>query len=313
MSSPLVSVFMPAYNQVEFVGEALQSAIEQDYPNLQVVAVDDGSIDGTADIISDYARKYPDRVTAIVGLPHLGLTRNCNRTLQACSGQYVAFHAGDDLFLPGKISKQVEWMEQDDRRVLCGHEVEVFDSITGRTLYVQRPHIRKGYGASAFVRCGAFVYGQSIMLRSSAMPPSGFDERLPVSSDVKFWIDCLAKSRGEFGCLAGVYSRYRRHGRNVTDLRVDHILDHLQSLDIIQESYPELGEDCQYRRSYLQYIVGLWHLSKLETKMARSYFALALEEKAWLSWQLPFFWVLSFMPIPALAAAQQLRRTLVVG
>src|SRR5262249_38864714 len=139
---------------------------------------------------------------------------------------------------------QVEWMEAHPDCVLCGHDVEIFDSSTGTTMSVHRPSVRSGRGPSAFVRLGGVVYGQSGMVRRDALPPDGFDERVPVVSDVKLWIDCLARSGGTFDCIDGVYARYRRHSRNVTQDGVTHIRQHLEALDLIEAQYPDLTADC---------------------------------------------------------------------
>src|SRR5436190_24170616 len=103
MATPQVSIHFVSFNQAAFIEESLESALRQDYPNLQIVASDDGSTDGTAQIIERYARRYPDRIHAITGGPNLGITANCNRALRECKGEYIAFLAGDDLYLPGKI------------------------------------------------------------------------------------------------------------------------------------------------------------------------------------------------------------------
>ena len=128
MTDPLVSVMLPAYNQEEFVREAIESAADQSCSNLEVVVSDDGSTDGTVDIILECARKYPGRVIPLVNQPHFGITGNCNRNLKACKGRYIAFSAGDDVFLPGKITKQVEFivphMDCKIRDAIIGHGKE---------------------------------------------------------------------------------------------------------------------------------------------------------------------------------------------
>jgi glycosyltransferase involved in cell wall biosynthesis len=268
MTKPLVSVFMPAYNQVEFVAEALQSAIDQDYPNLQVVAGDDSSTDGTAEIIMEYAHKYPDRVTPIVGEPHLGITRNCNRVLKACTGKYIAFHAGDDVYLPGKISTQVEWLEADERRVLCGHDVEAFDSDTGRRLYLWSKvyGLRRGWGADLIVRYHVPYGGVTVMLRAAAMPAYGYDERVAIISDWKLWIDCLAGG-GYFGYVEGIYARYRRHAQSLTarigldrEAQQASLRDHLLVLDLVEADHPELAQSCNYARASVYRWQASYHL-----------------------------------------------------
>ena len=126
MTAPLVSILIPAYNQAQFLPETLSSALEQDYDNLEVVIADDGSRDHSAEVINDFARRYPKRLIPIIGQNNVGVTKNYNRALKHCHGKYVALQGGDDVLLPGKVTAQVVWMEADARRALCGHDVEVF-------------------------------------------------------------------------------------------------------------------------------------------------------------------------------------------
>lgn len=282
MNYPLVSVMSPTYNQKTFVQEAIESAAEQDYSNLEVIVSDDGSTDGTVDTILECARKYPGRVIPLVNQPHLGITGNFNRNLNSCKGKYIAFCAGDDVLLQGKISKQVEWMEEDEQRVLCGHDVEIFDSRTGQTIktYSTPSRFREGCGATMFVRYGTQILVQSIMVRFKALPSYGFDERLPIVSDWKLWIDCLA-SDGLFGYIGGVYSRYRRHDHNITDdekTLENRFTDNLFTLAIVETAYPHLVPHCRYFRAGIFFNLGKLYLKKRQTQYARNYFLAALRQ-----------------------------------
>ena len=147
MPKPLVSILIISFNQEAFIEEALKGALEQDYENLEVVVADDGSTDRTPDIILSYADRYKGRLVAIVGKPNLGITGNSNRGLSLCKGKYIAFQGGDDVFLPGKISAQVDWMEERDSRVLCGHQVEVFYE-SGAPSHLLLPNLPSGNGPS---------------------------------------------------------------------------------------------------------------------------------------------------------------------
>src|SRR5881394_3380337 len=136
MSEPLVTVMMPAFNQIQYIDDAIRSAVEQDYDNLEILVGDDGSTDGTVDRIREWASRYPKRVFPVLG-PHVGMTGNCNRIFARVRGQYIAGAAGDDMYLPGKVKAQVEWLEADERRVMCGHAVENVDAITGTIFYTK--------------------------------------------------------------------------------------------------------------------------------------------------------------------------------
>ena len=228
-AQPLVSILIISYNQKEYVGEALTGALEQDYENLEVVIADDGSTDGTAEVILQYAEKYPDRLVPLVGGPNLGITGNSNRALKACKGKYIAFMGGDDVLLPGKISAQVKWMEKDENRVLCGHAVHILrdDEV------IDTPRITKkngrGTGYQDYIKNITEPFpAVAIMVRSKCIPDYGFDERVPLVSDWKMWIDCLGE-QGEYGFVEGVYARYRKHEKNITSILGERcVCDHME-------------------------------------------------------------------------------------
>lgn len=106
---PTVSVIIPVYNVADYVGEALDSVFGQDYPNLEVIVVDDGSSDETRTVLARYA----DRIHCI-HQSNEGAAAARNRGLEQASGDYVTFLDGDDVWLPGKIAAQVAYMERHD-------------------------------------------------------------------------------------------------------------------------------------------------------------------------------------------------------
>lgn len=281
MSAPLVSVMLPTYNQAPYVEEAILSAVEQDHPRVQVVVSDDGSTDGTDRIVLDIARRHPERVVPIVGEGHLGITLNCNRALARCTGDMIAFHAGDDVFLPGKLSAQVAWLAADPRRVLCGHDVEAFDDATGATMYHMSDVVppRHGVGAEPFIERGVIFGGVSVMVRAAAMPPWRYDPRVPFSSDWLLWIECLATG-GHFGYVDGVYARYRRHPENITRQKTQaRTEDQFVSLALVEARYPKLLGACRAGRAALYRAAGVAALREGDAATARRYFAAALRQR----------------------------------
>lgn len=281
MSRPLVSVLLPAYNQADFVADAIRSAATQDYPNLQVVVRDDGSSDDTADIILKMAREFPDRVEPLVrDGGRVGVTESCNRILSRCRGEYVAFHAGDDLWLPGKVSRQVEWLESDKRRVLCGHDVEMFDSDTGERLClwseIQRPP--SGSDASLLVKHGHPWHPLGNMVRASVIPARGYDARIPLASDWKFFVDCVAKG-GAFGHVPGVYARYRSWPGNLSKRRDEMWRDVFATLDLIEQEHAHLISACRQFRATAHYRRGGELLGNGDVTAARAHFVMAMRSR----------------------------------
>lgn len=251
MTVPKVSIMIIAFNQVLFINDTLKSAVNQDYKNLEVIVADDGSTDGTAEVIEDYARRFPERVKALTGGPNLGITGNCNRALQHCTSEFVALQGGDDILLPGKISRQVEWFSQSGKRVLCYHDAEVFDSESDKKIciYSDIAPLISGYGAESIIERMRLGAATTVMVRKCAIPSMGFDDRLPMVSDWKFQIDCLAGG-GEYGYVEGIYARYRRHKGNARlKAPKQYHLDCLKTLDIVEADSPQYIPACRKARS----------------------------------------------------------------
>ena len=108
---PLVSVAIITFNHKPFIRDCIESVLSQDYENMEIVIADDASSDGAQEIIRQYQEKYPHKIKAKLSQKNHGTTKNANWAHFNCKGKYITFLAGDDLCLPGKIRKQVEYME----------------------------------------------------------------------------------------------------------------------------------------------------------------------------------------------------------
>jgi glycosyltransferase involved in cell wall biosynthesis len=251
---PLVSVVAPFYNQAAFARETIESVLAQDYPHLQVIATDDGSSDGTGDILREYEAAHPDLVRAVLVEENTGIAGNMNRGLAQVRGELVAWLGGDDVMLPGKIARQVEAMERRPDAVACAHDAEVFESESGRVLgrftelYGGRPGVREG-GIELQFDPTYFMLPSATMFRMAAAPPHGFDERLRFGNDLLWQIEL--QRHGPVIAVQDVLVRYRRHGGNITSARATHertLEEGLMTMAIVLARYPELAK-LAHRRS----------------------------------------------------------------
>ena len=106
MDLPLVSAIIPAYNAEQFIARTLSSVIEQTYKNLEILVVDDGSKDRTAEIVEQFATK-DSRVT-LLRQQNSGVAKARNLAIENARGEYIAPIDADDLWHPEKIAKQVD-------------------------------------------------------------------------------------------------------------------------------------------------------------------------------------------------------------
>jgi glycosyltransferase involved in cell wall biosynthesis len=104
---PSVSVVIPAYNAESYIDDALRSVLGQNYPDIEIIVVDDGSTDGTADRVAAYQpRVHCYRRTNSGGYP--GVPRNTG--IEHCSGEYVCFLDADDIMVPDRVEKQAGFL-----------------------------------------------------------------------------------------------------------------------------------------------------------------------------------------------------------
>src|SRR4051794_32613779 len=127
---PLVSVFMPTYNHASVIEDAFSGVLAQDYPALEVVIPDDGSTDGTVELIERFARDHPALVRPLLATENVGMVHNFNRGLRACRGEYVVFTAGGGVLFAGEIRAQGGGVGECPPRVFCGQHAGGFASTT---------------------------------------------------------------------------------------------------------------------------------------------------------------------------------------
>lgn len=110
---PLISVITPAYNAERFIGDTIDSVLDQTYANWEMVIVDDRSTDNTTTIVEEY-RKRDNRIKLIVLEENSGSAVARNTAMENAKGRYIAFLDSDDRWLPEKLEKQLHFMQEKD-------------------------------------------------------------------------------------------------------------------------------------------------------------------------------------------------------
>lgn len=294
---PLVSVSMPTYNHESFISDSIESVLAQGYDNMEIIIVDDASTDRTPEIIKEYDRKYPGLFKIKINEKNLGVTPTCNIALSMCTGEYIAFTSGDDVWLPGKLNKQIAKMEEDVDCVLVYHDIEIFNDIGNRTIQ----YLNSGNGSvNAYEgncidigrlvveRGTEFMAAISIMVRRDHIPPWGFDNRVITASDWLMWVDILVGAPGTVKFIPEVLARYRRHDKNVSnDLNLQ---DRYITLAIIEGRYPWLVKSVCMARSYVYYVHGMSCIRKGYRKLGCQLVCIGMMQSIY-SWR----WVLQWL------------------
>lgn len=111
--NPLISVITPAYNAERFIGETIESVINQTYNNWEMIIVDDQSKDSTVSIVNSYQRK-DERIKLYKLEENSGSAIARNTAMEKAKGRYIAFLDSDDAWYPEKLERQLQFMQQQD-------------------------------------------------------------------------------------------------------------------------------------------------------------------------------------------------------
>jgi glycosyltransferase involved in cell wall biosynthesis len=125
--TPFISVIFVSYQQKAFVGEALRSILQQDYPAFEVIIGDDGSQDGTREVIAQELARYrgPAKITFFPATANLGLKRNINRCVAAAQGEIMVMAAGDDVSQVQRLSQVAVFFAQHPKAYAVYHNARI--------------------------------------------------------------------------------------------------------------------------------------------------------------------------------------------
>jgi glycosyltransferase involved in cell wall biosynthesis len=206
--APLVSVIVPCFNQAHFLGEAIGSALAQTYPAVEVVVVDDGSVDNSHEVAGRYpgVRRFRQ--------PNRGVAAARNVGLAQSSGSFVVFLDADDRLLSHAVALGTEALEKRPNIAFtAGMSRDIRED--GQPMNERRqPLVTQDHYLRLLEDCYIWS-GSSVVYRRAAIEAvGGFNESLDAADDYELYLK-LAFSYPVY-CHDAVVTDYRRHGSNTT-------------------------------------------------------------------------------------------------
>lgn len=252
-----VSVCVPTFNGAPYVGAAIQSVLEQTFEDFELIVVDDGSSDGTPDVVAAFP---DDRLRLVRHETRLGLVGNWNRCLDLAHGCYVAVFHQDDLMGPDNLRAKVRWLEAHPSVGLVHSNVARIDAHGGVLSECWSspvtPDDEGRHDGRAFFRrlvTGAnIVCASSVMLRRATFEQlGGFDPRLPFTADWEMWLRIALFY--DVGYLTRPLVRYRFHdGMETARFSWCEQLEQAYlAKTLVMEKYPDRVPDVDHLRRRL--------------------------------------------------------------
>lgn len=268
---PKVSIVVPCYNHQPYIRSCIESIISQDYENIELIIIDDGSKDESVKEIEALVNVCQNRFSRFEfrSRGNKGLSATLNEALEWCQGDYFSSIASDDMLLPKKTSIQIDFFNSNPDVIAVFGGVKVIDDNNNIIDIIEGTD--KAYNFDDVILQNAVILAPTQMIRLSGIRKvGGFDPDIPIE-DWYMWLK-LAQL-GKLYCLEDYLSLYRYHGDNISK-KVD--IMHQARLDVLREFkehnlYKEAISKVSWLNHYEQIIhIGdnkLYHYQKMLTLM----------------------------------------------
>jgi glycosyltransferase involved in cell wall biosynthesis len=209
--TPAVSVIMPVRNGEAWLGQGIASVLSQDFGDLELLAVDDGSDDGTPRILEQFSGADP-RVRVIHQAP-LGIVAALNRAIAAARAPYLARLDADDRAMPERLGRQHAFMQANPEMVLLGSGAEKIDP-SGAVIGRLSPPTEGAELKRILGRTNPFIHSTVMMRSAAAHKLGGYRAAFGAAEDYDLWLRMAEV--GDIANLPDHLIQYRLHAANLS-------------------------------------------------------------------------------------------------
>ena len=207
---PKITAVIPSYNSAGFLPEAVESVLSQSYADVELIVVDDGSVDDTSEVIG----RYGDAVKYIYK-ENGGVSRARNTGIEAASGEFIAFLDADDAWLPQKLELQMKVIESRSDSLAAHTDFNIGDSelnVVGVTISDRGDDILE----DLFLKGNVIGTPSSVLVAKEVIEKTGgFDPDLSLCADWDMWIRIACETG--FGYVDSPQIIYRQHDSNMSN------------------------------------------------------------------------------------------------
>ena len=219
MSQPVVSVVMPVYNRERYVGAAIQSILDQTFTDFEFIIVDDGSSDGSVDVIQNFD---DPRIRLIILGENRGIGVARNTGNNAARGEYIAVMDSDDIALPQRLEKQVAYMRAHPDVGVCGASIRYVDE-GFKPIGVWRADVENGICRAKLFFGLPFAH-PTFMVKSDIYRRVSYPTQFEVVKDYAFLVQASASTR--LGAVKDVLLLMREHGGRISNTQSDRQMEY---------------------------------------------------------------------------------------
>lgn len=203
-NNPLISVVMSVYNGEKYLAEAIESILNQTYKNFEFIIVNDGSKDNSIEIIKSYMNQ--DNRIVLIDRENKGLPYSLNEGISIAKGEYIARMDADDISLPMRFKKQIDYMQKNELDV-CGSYIELF----GNNI---KERIIKNPLNNDDIRFSLLFFSSlahpTVVFKKEVFKKVKYNIEYKVAQDYQLWCD-IVNASFKIGNIPEVLLNYREH------------------------------------------------------------------------------------------------------
>lgn len=212
-SPPAVTLLMSCYNAQNYLGEALDSILVQDFDDYEAVLINDGSKDGTAEILADYAAR--DARLRVITQENQGLATALNNGLAQARGTWIARLDADDTAEPSRLRLQMELAQATPNAVFIGSGLRIIDDAGHEIAKYSYPADHAALVANLTTARRFPAHSSAFYRRTTALELQGYRTRIKRSEDVDMWL--RLSEVGALACHPSSLVNIRKHSGQLTN------------------------------------------------------------------------------------------------
>ena len=212
VNTPKVSVIMPVYNAELYLKETINSILNQTYGDFEFLIIDDGSTDGSFQILESYTDR---RIKLLQNEQNIGYVKTLNKLIELSTGEYIARQDNDDISFPQRLEKQVRFLDGNQDIGICGTNALIFGKLNNISFFpVRDEDIR------VFMLFNSPICHPTVMLRNSLFVEleDKYDESFCPAEDYALWYKLSKKTK--IANLSEILLKYRVHDKNTSTINV---------------------------------------------------------------------------------------------
>lgn len=223
-----VSVLIPLYNHEKFISHAIESVLNQSFPDFELIIIDDCSTDNSAQIIKKYSQK-DDRINVFFNKKNLGVAKTRNKLIRKAKGKFIAFMDSDDIWYKTKLEKQLYWLKKNENLVVWteGELINSKGEYLSQTFSEKHNSLNKKKSGNIFNELlkGNFLFFSSIIVKRQNIKNLRLNKNLRLLDDYQFIVDLSIKY--DFKFINKPLVKYRIHNTNLIKSDFNRLLKEL--------------------------------------------------------------------------------------